>query len=281
MDIPHTVIPRRDTGLYNGKVGIWLFLASEVMLFGALFSSYVLLRTGAYYWPQGLLSVPLGTLNTVLLVTSSILIMKGWTSLKQKRFSAFKKYQSATLLLALVFLGIKSLEYNQKFHHYEAWFTDKGAEELAAQNPWLKESGALTRANSVTGHLKGEPYFLDLARLKRQNAAEITLQVDSHKGGEQQGRHHELKITLPQIKRLSAYVPAHSTFFAIYFCITGLHALHVIGGILVIGYLWGPGSRMWRTEPDRFTNRIECTVVYWHFVDFIWLIVFPLFYLFN
>ena len=199
MDIPHTVTPRRDTGLYNGKLGIWLFLASEVMLFGALFSSYVLLRTGADYWPQGLLSVPLGTLNTVLLVTSSILIMKGWTSLKLKNFSAFKKYQGATLLLALVFLGIKSLEYNQKFHHYEVWFTDQGVGELAAQNPWLKESGALTRVNSVTGHLAGDPYFLDLQKLRRQNAAEITLRVDQHKGGEQQGRHHELKIALPQI----------------------------------------------------------------------------------
>jgi cytochrome c oxidase subunit 3 len=59
-----------------------------------------------------------------------------------------------------------------------------------------------------------------------------------------------------------------------------LHALHVIGGIIVMFYLWGPGRRMWFTEPERFTNRIECSVVYWHFVDFVWLIVFPLFYLF-
>ena len=50
MDIPYTVETRPDTGLYNAKVGIWLFLASEVMLFGALFSSYILLRVGA---PEG------------------------------------------------------------------------------------------------------------------------------------------------------------------------------------------------------------------------------------
>jgi heme/copper-type cytochrome/quinol oxidase subunit 3 len=55
MDIPYTVEARPDTGLYNAKVGIWLFLASEVMLFGALFSSYILLRVGAPegYWPHG------------------------------------------------------------------------------------------------------------------------------------------------------------------------------------------------------------------------------------
>lgn len=56
MDIPYTALPRRDTGLYNAKLGIWLFLASEVMLFGALFSSYILLRVGAYpgVWPHGI-----------------------------------------------------------------------------------------------------------------------------------------------------------------------------------------------------------------------------------
>ena len=62
MDIPYTVEVRRDTGLNNGKIGIWLFLASEVMLFGALFASYILIRTGAPSWPRGdtILDVPAG-----------------------------------------------------------------------------------------------------------------------------------------------------------------------------------------------------------------------------
>lgn len=70
MDIPYTVDARRDTGLYNAKVGIWLFLASEVMLFGALFSSYILLRvsTPDEYWPHGWLNIPLGTANTIVLI---------------------------------------------------------------------------------------------------------------------------------------------------------------------------------------------------------------------
>ena len=51
MDIPYTVKNRPDTGLYNGKLGIWLFLASEVMLFGGLFSAYIFLRTGVESWP--------------------------------------------------------------------------------------------------------------------------------------------------------------------------------------------------------------------------------------
>ena len=68
IEIPYTVSPRPDTGVYNGKLGIWLFLASEVMLFGALFSSYILLRVGAEpsAWPHGLLNIPIGTFNTAV-----------------------------------------------------------------------------------------------------------------------------------------------------------------------------------------------------------------------
>src|ERR1700746_2650130 len=110
MDIPYTVQPRQDTGLYNAKVGIWLFLASEVMLFGALFSSYILLRVGAEpgAWPHGLLNIPLGMTNTIVLIVSSITVVMAWASLKMKNFAKFKFFQTITLLCALVFLGIKS-----------------------------------------------------------------------------------------------------------------------------------------------------------------------------
>jgi heme/copper-type cytochrome/quinol oxidase subunit 3 len=60
---------------------------------------------------------------------------------------------------------------------------------------------------------------------------------------------------------------------------TGLHALHIIGGIIVNTYLWGPGAAMWKSEPVRFTNRIEIAGVYWHFVDLVWIFLFPLLYL--
>ena len=71
VGIPFTTDVRPDTGLTNPKLGIWLFLASEVMLFGALFSSYALLRMGAESWPQqsSVLNVPMATLNTVILIS--------------------------------------------------------------------------------------------------------------------------------------------------------------------------------------------------------------------
>jgi len=90
---------------------------------------------------------------------------------------------------------------------------------------------------------------------------------------------HELKIPVSEIKRLSAFVPAHSTFFAIYFTLTALHALHVFGGALVIGFLWGPGAKLWKTDPERFTNRIEVSGLFWHFVDLVWIFLFPVLYL--
>ena len=74
MEIPYTVAERPDTGLNNVKLGIWLFLASEVMLFGGLFSTYILLRVGATEWPLGstLLNVPIGAFNTAVLIGSSV-----------------------------------------------------------------------------------------------------------------------------------------------------------------------------------------------------------------
>jgi cytochrome c oxidase subunit III len=92
--------------------------------------------------------------------------------------------------------------------------------------------------------------------------------------------HHE-KLTIPraEIKSMQNYGPWHNTYMAIYFTLTGLHALHVIGGALVIGYLWGPGSRMWKTDPERFTNRVEISGLFWHFVDLVWIFLFPVLYL--
>ena len=103
MDIPYTVQPRPDIGLYNAKLGIWLFLASEVMLFGGLFSAYVLLRVGAApgYWPHGWLNVWLGTLNTIILALSAITTLLAWVACKVGQFKKFKFFHGCTLLLAL------------------------------------------------------------------------------------------------------------------------------------------------------------------------------------
>ncbi|MBS4028706.1 MAG: cytochrome c oxidase subunit 3 [Ignavibacteriales bacterium] len=196
MEIPYTIETREDTGVNNAKLGIWLFLASEVMLFGALFTTYILLRIGsADDWSQlnDILNVPLATLNTVVLISSSVTMVMSWASLMMKDFKKYKLYMGLTILCSFGFLIIKYFEYSAKFEH----------------------------------HL----------------------------------------------------YPSTNTFLAIYFTMTALHGLHVIGGIIVNTYFWGPGSKMWNTQPERFTNRIEIAGLYWHFVDLVWIFLFPVLYL--
>jgi cytochrome c oxidase subunit III len=273
MEIPYTVQPRPDTGLYNAKVGIWLFLASEVMLFGALFSSYILLRVGAAAadWPHGLLNIPIGTFNTAVLITSSVTVVLAWSALKVGNFQKFRRFQAVTLLCAMGFLGIKSYEYNQKFDHYEVWKND---------------------GTRLTGHIENAGRFWNLQTLKEKNLDHITVHPDrfhysipareqAHLAREGKVPEHlePVSIAVADIHRLSAFIPSHSTFFAIYFTLTFLHAMHVLGGAIVIGYLWGPGAKMWKTDPERFTNRIEVSGLFWHFVDLVWIFLFPVLYL--
>src|SRR5438128_10357311 len=91
MEIPYTISTRPDTGLWNAKIGIWLFLASEVMLFGGLFSAYVFLRLDAQpgAWPHGLLNVPVGTMNTAILIMSSVAVVLAWAELQMHRHRAY------------------------------------------------------------------------------------------------------------------------------------------------------------------------------------------------
>jgi heme/copper-type cytochrome/quinol oxidase subunit 3 len=174
--IPHTLDRREDTGVSNSTMGLWLFLASEVMLFGALFSTYALLRVSAGDWPSGreVLDVTFGGINTVVLFAAT--------------FMAWRKRLMATSVLAAVFLAIKAYEYA-----------------------------------------------------------------------------HEIG---------SGFVPSVSTFWAIYFVLTGLHVLHVIGGL--IANAWALAGR----AGDAMTlNRIRLLSVYWAFVDVVWIVIFVLFYL--
>ena len=266
MEIPYTVQNRPDTGIYNAKLGIWLFLASEVMLFGGLFSAYVLLRVGAAPgdWPHGWLNVTLGTINTLLLAMSAITTLLAWAACKVRDFTKFKIFHACTIVLALTFLGIKSYEYHDKLIHYEI---------------------QLTNGKIADGHMVAESKDFDLAK----KIGSVTIEghivedrreiIDLRSPEAKAAKHEEITIAATDIKKMGNYGPAHNTFTAIYFTLTGLHALHILGGTLVIFYLWGPGSRMWKTDPERFTNRIEVSGLFWHFVDLVWIFLFPVLYL--
>jgi len=291
MEIPFTAKARPDTGLYNAKVGIWLFLASEVMLFGALFSAYILLRVGADpgTWVHGLLDIPIGTFNTAVLITSSVTVVLGWASLKMGNFAAYRKYQAVTILCALGFLGIKSIEYRDKFSHYEVWLnkpitvkhgdqevqTDRllGHIDYNGTHPyfWKKDAKTDTLAQKKLESFKFEPDPYHYTMSGKEMA---------HAKKEAAGHEHTaIEIKSSDVKRLSAFVPGHSTYFAIYFTLTALHGLHVLAGALVIAYIWGPGAKMWKTDPEQYMNRVEVSGLFWHFVDLVWIFLFPVLYL--
>jgi cytochrome c oxidase subunit 3 len=275
--LPYVVQPRPDTGLYNAKVGIWLFLASEVMLFGGLFSAYVLLRVGTPegYWPHGWLNIPVGTANTVVLITSSITTVMAWASCKMNQLGRFKFFHACTILLALTFVGIKSYEYHDKFTHYSI----KLADGKIADGHLVEKSKDFS-LEKKTGEIAIHGHEVSLANKSgKELEKELDLLYDLRSKEAQAVKHTELKYPAAQIASLETYGPWHNTYTAIYFTLTGLHALHVIAGAIVIAFLWGPGSKLWHTDHERFTNRIEVSGLFWHFVDLVWIFLFPVLYL--
>ena len=125
MEIPYIVTPRKDTGLFNSKIAIWLFLASEVMLFGGFFSAYVFLRLGADYpWPERTLPVLPGLINTFVLIGSSVTVVFAWASLKMREWRKFQIFMGITVFCALIFMVLKGVEYNVKFHHQAVRLSD-------------------------------------------------------------------------------------------------------------------------------------------------------------
>lgn len=256
--------------MYNGKFGVWLFLASEVMLFGGLFSAYILLRKNDPNWPTGRsmgLNEWIGMLNTFVLITSSVTMVMSWASLKVKNFAKAKQYIWATIVLAMAFLVIKlAFEYNPKLHHYGVWL--KGSDAPITGHV---ESGLEEEADTIVFHPDAE------AGDDHDHAGGDEHTDAGH--GESGGHGAEMRIAKSNIARISNFGPQYNNFFATYYTITGLHGLHIVGGVIVLLFLVLPGAKMWHTEPERYTNRIECTGLYWHFVDLVWIFLFPTFYL--
>src|SRR5436305_662396 len=157
MEIPYTVSTRPDTGLWNAKVGIWLFLASEVMLFGGLFSAYIFLRLDAPpgMWPHGLLNVPVGTMNTAILILSSVTVVLAWAALKMRRYRAYWWYMLATIACGVIFLTVKLVyEWPQKFEHFGVFIKP---EALAKYEQYLGNEHAAAKGLQprieITGNL--------------------------------------------------------------------------------------------------------------------------------
>jgi cytochrome c oxidase subunit 3 len=342
MQIPHEVTARPDTGLYNAKLGIWLFLASEVMLFGGLFSAYIFLRMGAEdgYWPRGLLNVPVGAANTAVLIASSVTVVLAWAALKMRNFAQYKLWMAISILCGALFLIVKLVyEWPQKFDHFGAFIKKDalGKYEPYLGNAYLKaKTPPLPPRVEISGHL--HELEIDATAADKEKLGvylkkhDLTSAPDAHdpklqivKGGHltpgvaeglekvpgvkivafevaldpinaaptdpesdkphfwYKGATEKLgKIERKDVESWSSFAPKHSPYFAIYFTITGLHGLHVLAGVLVMLYFWLPiegGANMFRRNPEHLANRVEVVGLFWHFVDLVWIFVFPIFYL--
>ncbi|MBK9922384.1 MAG: heme-copper oxidase subunit III [Elusimicrobia bacterium] len=191
-----------------GRYGMWFFILSEIMLFGAFIAAYVMLRwgssvcaLGAPAWPKtGYLGgLTLATINTLLLITSSFTMVRAVLASEEKNSVAFRRFMGATLLLGLGFLAVKIFEYYLKIHH---------------------------------------GYY------PRSEFMEAT--------------------------------PGLNIFISFYFVLTGFHGLHVLIGVLWNFFLFKRGKG---PLDERFGRKVEYAGLYWHFVDAVWVFMFPLFYL--
>jgi heme/copper-type cytochrome/quinol oxidase subunit 3 len=203
MEIPYIVTPRKDTGLFNSKIAIWLFLASEVMLFGGFFSAYVFLRLGADYpWPERTLPVLPGLINTFILIGSSVTVVFAWASLKMRQWRRFQLFMGITVACAAIFMVLKGLEYNVKFHHQAVRLKDytvieghlgyekeDGKEVLDHRGDKIEENRILVETsgltfNTVRFHKPWVEEFLSQAEHRKSKivlAADVTAVTEAGK----------------------------------------------------------------------------------------------------
>jgi cytochrome c oxidase subunit III len=207
-----------------GTFGMWLFLLTEIMFFGGLFFAYLLYRNwyyDAFVVASNQLSVPLGGVNTVILITSGFFMALGVWAAEVKKKGMLVLTLILTMLFGLAFIGVKADEYHEK---------------------WEKH------------HIPGDHF-------------DVSEFVNPHAYGLK-----EAPLAPDAAKKTQI-------FFSLYFAMTGLHALHMIIGLGILVWLTIRAHRGDFTEG--YVAPIENFALYWHFVDIVWLFLFPLLYLIN
>jgi heme/copper-type cytochrome/quinol oxidase subunit 3 len=289
--------------LSRGKLIMWLFLSTEIMFFAALLGSYIVLRFGAAVWPKPHhvhLSEPIGAFNTFVLICSSVTVVLALEAARANKTGLAKFWMLATLVLGSLFLGVKGYEYQAKFSH--------GIYPMAPHGR-IHERPDLYYGSAVRARL-GEPAIIDrLKELDDTPAAELSEEQRAARSALQQVRAmvndtnqqaFEMAVVADQIMPLPAegpeggghgghaqgindvfpwlqlpiVIPGGNMWASTYFLLTGFHAVHVAVGLIVfavlLGYTLGPKN----------SGMIENAGLYWHFVDLVWIFLFPLLYLF-
>jgi cytochrome c oxidase subunit 3 len=216
-------------------IGMWVFLLTEILFFGGLFMAYMLYRVwyfDAFAVASRSLDIFWGGLNTAVLIASSLTMAMAVRCAQTNQRMATVNWLILTMILGGVFLGVKVIEYADKFEHH---------------------------------HVPG--YHFQWAAEHPSTA----LGAGDTKPAATEGVEHELSLS-PEQLQLTTQI-----YFSLYFTMTGLHALHMIVGVgLMCVITW----MAWKGKFDaEYYTPVEMSGLYWHFVDIVWIFLFPLLYL--
>jgi cytochrome c oxidase subunit III len=302
---------RMGLPISNGKLGTWLFLGTEIMFFTALIGSYIVLRLGSTHWPtvqEVHVEIWAGAVNTFILLASSYFVVVAFEALNENRPGKARGFLALTLLFACIFLGIKAFEYHGKWQHgvlpgQIAETPDQALDATIADlREAVDESGLIAlQAQMVdlraTQHdVADEPAAEAIAKridATQKSIAELTPFQEAVNAVSDRIRGRELTIngvansveselhTLQQkFPKYTSHlhvpevIPGGNLFASTYFLITGLHAIHVLIGIILFGIPFVFGRRL-----VGLASYIENSGLYWHFVDLVWIFLFPLIYI--
>jgi cytochrome c oxidase subunit 3 len=267
----------------SGKLGMWLFLATEILLFGGLFCAYAVYRSNhpeVFIWGHEFLDKKLGAINTVILLCSSLTMAWGVRAAQLGQRKLLVTLLSLTLLGGAGFLGIKYVEYKAKWEHGLLWAASynprghAGDHAAADDSGHAEEAGASDLAEETA---PGEPDAVTATGVDAEPQVfapeRTTLPQPAMPPG---GRALDVEQAAAHTAEMEAPKNAH-TFFTIYFLMTGLHGLHVIAGLAAIAWLLRKAVRG-VFSPSYFTP-VDLVGLYWHLVDLIWIFLFPLLYL--
>jgi cytochrome c oxidase subunit 3 len=214
-------------------LGMWAFLLTEILFFGGLFLAYALYRMwyhDAFVAASTSIALSWGLINTIVLIGSSLTMALAVRAAQLSRRQATVNWLILTMVLGAVFLGIKVIEYADKFEHH---------------------------------HVPGPNYIWEEAG-HAAAAGEAAAANDTR---------HEIS---PDAASLQLHT---QIFFSLYFTMTGLHALHMIIGIgLMLFITWKARQGLFSSE---YYTPVEISGLYWHFVDIVWIFLFPLLYLID
>ena len=263
----------------HGKLAMWIFLATEIMFFTALIGTYSILRNGQPSkdepWPKPHevhLVEWIGALNTFVLICSSVSVVLAHWVLCRGNAKKAAGYVAITLALGCVFLGIKAYEYNSKFKHeiLPGYVFDRiDGERGVAYMTKVKGELQHLLEHGAPADIKEECTAL-LAKLELKDSR---AQITPKEVGE---RVHKLHEKDPEL-HLSPVIPYGNLWASCYFAMTGFHALHVLGGLVIFTIILIIAAR--GKLSHKHESMLELTGLYWHFVDIVWIFLFPFLYL--